>query len=59
MACIIIITHFPGKATYAADFLSRMRTDTSGSSSLKLRDKTPLREMYSDTAAKLTDALTR
>ena len=56
MSFNIIIAHIPGKANYAADFLSRMQTDPSVSLSLKLTDKIPVREIQIDTTAKLPDA---
>ena len=56
MAFNIIIAHIPGKANYAADFLSRMQTDPSASLSLKLMDKIPVREIQIDTTAKIPDA---
>ena len=56
MAFNIIIAHIPGKANYAADFLSRMQTDPSASLSLKLTDKIPVREIQIDTTAKVPDA---
>ena len=52
----IIIAHIPGKANYAADFLSRMQTDPSASLSLKLIDKIPVQEIQIDTTAKVPDA---
>ena len=56
MAFNIIIAHIPGKAIYAADFLSRMQTDPSASLSLKLMDKLPVREIQIEATAKVPDA---
>ena len=51
----IVIAHNPGKANYAADFLSRVQTDKGASLSLKLTDKVPVREIYVEAAAKSPD----
>ena len=56
MAFNIIIAHIPGKANYAADFLSRMQTDPSASLSLKLTDKIPVREKEIEATAKVPEA---
>ena len=48
MAFKIIIAHIAGKATYAAEFLSRVQTDPSASLSLKLTDKVPVQEIQID-----------
>ena len=58
MAFIIIIAHIAGKAIYAADFLPRIQTNLSGSSSLKLTDKFPVREIQTGMTAKVPEALT-
>ena len=56
LAFNIVIAHIPGKANYAADFLSRMQTDPNASLSLRLTDKIPVREIHIDSTAKLPDA---
>ena len=52
----IVIVHIPGKANYAADFLSRMRTDPAATLSLKLTDNIPVREIQIESEAKTPDA---
>ena len=51
----IVIGHIPGKAYYAADFLSRVQMDKSVGLSLKLTDKIPVREIYVESEAKSPD----
>ena len=51
----IVIAHIPGKASYAADFFSRVQTDKGASLSLKLTDKVPVREIYVESEAKSPD----
>ena len=51
----LVIAHIPGKANYAADFVSRIQTDRSACISLKLSDKIPLKEIEIDTTAKTPD----
>ena len=46
------MAHFPGRANYAADFLSRMENDKTATMSLKLTDRIPVREIEIDTEAK-------
>ena len=52
----LVIAHIPGRANYAAHFLSRMQTDRTASLSLKLSDKIEIKEFQIDTAAKSPDA---
>ena len=52
----LTIAHIPGRANYAADFLSRMETDSSAHIEFKLTDKKPVREIEIDTVAKQPDA---
>ena len=52
----LTIAHIPGRANYAADFLSRIETDKSSHLELKLTDKIPVREIENETEAKQPDA---
>ena len=52
----LVIAHIPGRANYAADFLSRMQTDRSAKMSLKMSDKIPIKELHIDTSAQIPDA---
>ena len=51
----IVIALIPGKANYAADFLSRIQTDKAASLPLKITDKVPVREIYVESEAKSPD----
>ena len=51
----IVIAHIPGRANYAADFLSRIETDRSASLTLKMNDKITIREFEIDTKADTPD----
>ena len=55
LAFNIVIAHIPGRANYAADFLSRMENDKSETMSLKLTDRIPVREIEIDTEAQNPD----
>ena len=44
LAFNIVIAHNPGRANYAADFLSRKQNDKTATMSLKLTDRIPVRE---------------
>ena len=55
LAFNIVIAHIPGRANYAADFLSRMENDKSATMSLKLIDRIPVREIEIDTEAQNPD----
>ena len=50
-----VIAHIPGRANYAADFLSRMENDKTATLSLKLTDRIPVREIEIDTEAQNLD----
>ena len=41
----LVIAHIPGRANYAADFLSRSQTDPSQAMKLKLTNRMPIREI--------------
>ena len=47
----LVIAHIPGKANYAADFLSRIQTDKNACLTLKMKDKVPIKEIEIDTKA--------
>ena len=51
----IVIAHIPGRANYAADFLSRKENDKTATMSLKLTDRIPVREIEMDTEAQNPD----
>ena len=51
----ILLAHIPGKATSAADFLSRMQTDPSLTLQIKLTDHVPIREIEIETEAKASN----
>ena len=51
----IVIAHIPGRANYAAHFLSRMENDKTATMSLKLTDRIPVREIEIDTEAQNPD----
>ena len=53
----LVIAHIPGRANYAADFLSRMQTDRSEKMSLTLTDKILIKEVHIDTTAQIPDAM--
>ena len=55
LAFNIVIAHIPGRANYAADFLSRMENDKSATMSLKLTDRIPVKEIEIDTEAQNPD----
>ena len=55
LAFNIVIAHIPGRANYAADFLSRMENDKTATMSLKLTDRIPVREIEIDTEAQNPD----
>ena len=45
----LVTAHIPGRANYAADFLSRMQTDPTQTLELKLNDKIPIKEIEVET----------
>ena len=51
----IILAHIPGKANPAADFLSRMQTDSNESLELQLVDSIPMKQIKIDMKAKTPD----
>ena len=51
----IVVTHIPGKANAAAEFLSRLQSNPNETIELKLTDKIPIREIEIDVRAKLPD----
>ena len=55
LAFNIVIAHIPGRANYAADFLSRMENDKTATMSLKLTDRIPVKEIEIDTEAQNPD----
>ena len=55
LAFNIVIAHIPGRANYAADFLSRMENDKTATISLKLTARIPVREIEIDTEAQNPD----
>ena len=54
-AFIIVVTHIPGKANAAANFLSRLQSNPNEILELKLTDGIPIREIEIDVRAKLPD----
>ena len=52
----LVIAHIPGKANYAADFLSRVEADRTSTVSLKLNEKIPVRDFEINTEAKIPNA---
>ena len=50
-----MVTHIPGKANAAADFLSRLQANPIEILELKLTDRIPIREIEIDLRAKLPD----
>ena len=52
----LVIAHIPGRANYAADFLSRVQSDLSTTLELKLTDRIPVREIEIESIAKTPDA---
>ena len=52
----LVIAHIPGRANYAADFLSRVQIDPSQTIQLKLTDPIPVKETEIETVAKSPDA---
>ena len=55
LAFNIVIAQIPGRANYAADFLSRMENDKTATMSLKLTDRIPVREIKIATEAQNPD----
>ena len=55
LAFNIVIAHIPGRANYAADFLSRMENDKTATMSLILTDRIPVKEIEIDTEAQNTE----
>ena len=55
LAFNILIAHIPGRANYAADFLSRMEIDKTATIALKLTDRIPVREIEIFTEAQNPD----
>ena len=55
LAFNIVIAHTPGRANYAADFLSRMENDKTATILLNLTDRTPVRGIEIDTEAQNPD----
>ena len=51
----LVIAHIPGRANYAADFLSKSQTDPSQTMKLKLTDRIPIREIEIESTAKTPD----
>ena len=51
----LVIAHIPGRANYAAEFLSRVQTDPSQTIQLKLTDRIPVKEIEIETVAKSPD----
>ena len=51
----IVVTHTPGKAKAAADFISRLQSNPNESIELKLSDRISVREIEIDVRAKLPD----
>ena len=52
----LVIAYIPGRANYAADFLSGVQNDLSTTIELKLTDRIPVREIEVQTIAKKPDA---
>ena len=55
LAFNIVIAHIPGRANYAADFLSSMENDKTATMSLKITDRIPVKEIEIDTEAQNPD----
>ena len=55
LAFNIVIAHIPGRATYAADFVSRIENDKTATISIKLTDRIPVKEIEIDTEAQNPD----
>ena len=53
----IVIAHIPGKANYAADFLSRVQTEKSASLTLKHVNQIPVKEIQVEGEAKSPDVM--
>ena len=53
----LVIAHIPGRANYAADFLSRVQTDPDQTIQLKLSDRIPVQEIEVETIAKSPDVM--
>ena len=51
----LVIAHIPGRANYAADFLSPVPADPSQTIQLKLTDRIPVKKIEIETAAKSPD----
>ena len=56
MSYNLVIAHIPGRANYAADFLSRIQSDLSTTLQLKLTDRIAVREIEIESIAKTPDA---
>ena len=54
----LVTAHTPGKANYAAEFLSRIQTDKNACLRLKMKDKIPVTEIEIDTKALTRDVET-
>ena len=52
----VVLAHIPGNANAAADFLSRMQTDSNESLELQLVDSIPMKQIEVDLKAKTPDA---
>ena len=53
----IVIAHIPGRANYAAGFLSRVQTEKSASLTLKHVNKIPAKEIQVESEAKSPDVM--
>ena len=52
----LVIAHIPGRANYAADFLSSIQSDLSTTLQLKLTDRIPVREIEIESISETPDA---
>ena len=50
-----VIAHIPGRANYAADFLSKMENNKTATLHLKLTERFPVKEIEIDTEAQNPD----
>ena len=57
MSFNIVIAHIPGKANYAADFLSRVQTEKCASLTLKHMNQIPVKEIQVESEAKSPDVM--
>ena len=57
MSFNIVIAHIPGKANYAADFLSRVQTEICASLTLKHMNQIPVKEIQVESEAKSPDVM--